>query len=122
MAEINHAVRAEVQAHPERFGKGATGQANALRNCAFSAGITFGPLVAGLVKEQFGWAAMTRAFAIAGAVACVCTVLWAGGWLFENKQKEEDNDEQVEEEAEEEVGGQQLEDQGQGWYGSEGHR
>ncbi|KAF3761347.1 MFS general substrate transporter [Cryphonectria parasitica EP155] len=89
MAEINHAVREEAEAHPERFGKGATGQANALRNCAFSAGITFGPLVAGFVKESFGWATMTRAFAVAGAVACVSTVLWAGGWILKSKEEEE---------------------------------
>lgn len=132
MAEINHAVRVELQARPERFGNGATGQANALRNCAFSAGITFGPLVAGLVKEQFGWAVMARAFAVAGAVACVCTVLWAGGWLLETKHEEEeeddddedddDDDAQVEEETEEEARAQQLEEQEQGWHGGEGHR
>ncbi|PSR76293.1 major facilitator superfamily domain-containing protein [Coniella lustricola] len=125
MAEINHAVRAEVHAHPERFAKGATGQANALRNCAFSAGITFGPLVAGLVKEEFGWPVMTRAFAVAGAVACICTVLWAGGWLFESKHTGEtdgQNGNVPAAHAETHVGTQQIEEQRPGWYGGEGHR
>ena len=86
MAEVNHAVKAECQAHPSRYAKGgATGQANAIRNCAFSTGITLGPLYAGFVKERFGWTAMVSSIGVASLLTAPLVLLWAGGWLLAPK-------------------------------------
>ncbi len=82
MAEVNHAVRAEMAAHPSRFkDQEPTGQANAIRNCAFSGGITVGPLFAGFVKAQFGWPVMVCLMGLLALLAAPLTLLWVGGWL-----------------------------------------
>lgn len=57
---------------PGIFGPGgAYGQVFALFNCSMAAATMFGPVVAGAIKEQYGWKAMSVAmgiFSISGAV------------------------------------------------------
>ncbi|TAQ89626.1 hypothetical protein B7494_g2003 [Chlorociboria aeruginascens] len=60
---------------PGIFGPGgAYGQVFALFNCSMAAATMFGPVVAGAIKEQYGWKAMTVAmgiFSISGAIPII---------------------------------------------------
>ncbi|KAF1974196.1 MFS transporter-like protein [Bimuria novae-zelandiae CBS 107.79] len=61
---------------------GAYAQAYALFNMAFAAGCTLGPLLAGFLVEQEGWATMAWILGLLLAVAAVPTFFWLGGFLF----------------------------------------
>jgi MFS family permease len=62
----------------KRSGSGsgaAYAQSYGLFNCAMAGGTLAGPVLAGWLKEQFGWRVMTwalGAFSVSGAVMAVC--------------------------------------------------
>jgi MFS family permease len=61
----------QLNAHNPSGGSAAYAQSYALFTCAMAAGTTGGPIIAGIVKERFGWTIMTWALAaisISGAI------------------------------------------------------
>jgi len=61
----------QLNAHNPSGGSAAYAQSYALFTSAMAAGNTGGPLIAGFVKERFGWTAMTWALAaisVSGAI------------------------------------------------------
>jgi MFS family permease len=62
----------------ERNGDGTSyAQSYGLFTCAMAGGTMIGPILAGLLKEKFGWSAMTWALgglAASGAVPVVCLI------------------------------------------------
>jgi MFS family permease len=91
MAEISSVVEAKeksmlTRGHPG-FGKGgAYAQAYALFNVAFAGGCMVGPLLAGFIVEDRGWATMALVLGLLSAIAAVPTCLWLGGWIFKKQQ------------------------------------
>lgn len=86
MAEISAVVEAKerkmVANGMRGYGPGgAYAQAYALFNMAFAAGCTLGPLLAGFLVEQQGWATMAWTLGLLSAVAAVPTLFWLGGFL-----------------------------------------
>lgn len=86
MAEISAVVEAKekkmVANGIQGYGLGgAYAQAYALFNMAFAAGCTLGPLLAGFLVEQEGWATMAWILGLLSAVAAVPTFFWLGGFL-----------------------------------------
>ena len=72
--------------HPGVFGKGgAVAQAYALFNMSFAAGTVVGPLWAGLVVDQAGWATMAWSLGLLSGVTTVPTLLWTGGFITRDK-------------------------------------
>lgn len=68
------------------FGKGgAFAQAYALFNVAFAGGCMAGPLLAGFIAEDSGWATMAAVLGALSAITAVPGFLWLGGWVG-NKQ------------------------------------
>ena len=65
---------------------GAYGQAYGLFNMAFAAGCVLGPLLAGFVVEERGWATMAWILGLLSAFTAVPTLLWLGGFVFAKKQ------------------------------------
>lgn len=90
MAEIAGVVEAKEKkmlANGEKgWGKGgAYAQAYGLFNMAFAGGCLVGPLLAGFVVEQSGWATMGWVLGLLSAVTFVPTLLWMGGWIGEKR-------------------------------------
>jgi MFS family permease len=90
MAEISSVVEAKeksmlAKGHPGFGSGGAYAQAYALFNVAFAGGCMIGPLVAGFIVEESGWATMAWVLGLLAAVAAVPSFLWHGGWLFKKK-------------------------------------
>jgi MFS family permease len=90
MAEISGVVEAKeksmLAAGRQGFGQaGAFGQAYALFNVAFAGGCMVGPLVAGFVVQEKGWAAMACVLGVLSAVTSLPAALWLGGWVFVKK-------------------------------------
>jgi MFS family permease len=90
MAEISNVVEAKeknmlAKGHPGFGSGGAYAQAYALFNVAFAGGCMIGPLAAGFIVEDRGWATMTWVLGLLAAVAAVPSFLWHSGWLFEKK-------------------------------------
>ncbi|KAF1955223.1 MFS general substrate transporter [Byssothecium circinans] len=68
------------------YGKGgAYAQAYALFNMAFAAGCVVGPLLAGFIVQEKGWATMAWVLGLLSAVTAVPSFLWMGGWIFGKK-------------------------------------
>ncbi|KAL8814803.1 MAG: hypothetical protein Q9223_006003 [Gallowayella weberi] len=87
MVEINRSVQAEVEKRPENFGaKGAIAQANSLRSCAFAGGTAVGPLVAGFLRDEYGWGTMSTGLGATSLAAAPLTWLWLGGPLWRNNK------------------------------------
>ncbi|KAL8796759.1 MAG: hypothetical protein Q9182_007302, partial [Xanthomendoza sp. 2 TL-2023] len=87
MAEINHSVQAEVVKRPERFGaRGAIAQANSLQRCAFAGGTAVGPLLAGFLKNTFGWGVMSTVLGAMSLATAPLTWLWLGGPLWRSNK------------------------------------
>lgn len=87
MAEISAVVEAKerkmVASGMRGYGPGgAYAQAYALFNMAFAAGCTLGPLLAGFLVEQKGWATMAWILGLLSAIAAVPSFFWLGGFLF----------------------------------------
>ncbi|KAF2246643.1 MFS transporter-like protein [Trematosphaeria pertusa] len=87
MAEISAVVEAKERkmlANGEPgYGKGgAYAQAYGLFNVAFAAGCVVGPLLAGFIAQEQGWATMAWVLGLLSAVTAVPTFLWMGGWMF----------------------------------------
>jgi MFS family permease len=87
MAEISAVVEAKEKkmlANGEKgYGKGgAYAQAYALFNMAFAAGCVIGPLLAGFIVQEKGWATMAWVLGLLSGITAVPTVLWFGGFLF----------------------------------------
>lgn len=90
MAEISAVVEAKEKkmlANGEKgYGNGgAYAQAYALFNMAFAAGCMIGPLLAGFIVQEKGWATMSWVLGLLSAVTTVPTFLWMGGFLFGKK-------------------------------------
>ena len=88
MAEISAVVEAKekkmVANGMRGYGPGgAYAQAYALFNMAFAAGCTLGPLLAGFLVEQKGWATMAWILGLLSAIAAVPSFFWLGGFLFD---------------------------------------
>ncbi|RHZ59808.1 MFS transporter [Aspergillus thermomutatus] len=82
MAEITNTVTLKEQSNPGIFGKkGAMAQAHGLMNCSYAAGSLVGPILGGVVREQFGWPTMSWVLAVFSAVASVPVALFLGGWI-----------------------------------------
>jgi MFS family permease len=86
MAEISAVAEAKERAMLLRgtgFGPGgAFAQAYALYNVAFAGGCMAGPLLAGFVAEDKGWATMAAVLRGFSAVTALPAFLWLGGWLL----------------------------------------
>ncbi|KAF1851290.1 MFS general substrate transporter [Cucurbitaria berberidis CBS 394.84] len=90
MAEISGVVEAKEKSllasgRPGFGPGGAYAQAYALFNVAFAAGTTLGPLAAGFIVQDEGWATMAWVMGMLSAITSVPAVLWMGGWLFRKK-------------------------------------
>lgn len=88
MAEIAYAVEAKAKRHPPGFfGKnGAMAQAYSLFNMAWAAGCLVGPLLAGLVNQNAGWAVTTLILGILSVVTAIPTVIWTGGSIWKARR------------------------------------
>jgi MFS family permease len=91
MAEISSVVEAKeksmlARGHPGFGSGGAYAQAYALFNVAFAGGCMVGPLLAGFIVEDRGWATMAWVLGLISAIAAVPTCLWLGGWIFKKGQ------------------------------------
>jgi MFS family permease len=64
---------------------GAFAQAYALYNVAFAGGCMAGPLLAGFVAEDKGWATMAAVLGALSAVTALPAFLWLGGWLLKKR-------------------------------------
>jgi MFS family permease len=69
---------------------GAYAQAYGLFNMAFAGGCMVGPLLAGFIVEDKGWAIMALVLGILSAITAVPACLWLGGWLFKKKHVEQE--------------------------------
>lgn len=76
MVVVNDVTEQMEKEHPGIFGEqGGTGKAYGLYNVAWSGGQVFGPLFAGYLVEQRGWATMVTVFGIlCGGVAVLLGV------------------------------------------------
>jgi MFS family permease len=61
---------------------GAFAQAYSLYNVAFAGGCMAGPLLAGFVAEDKGWATMAAVLGGLSGVTALPAFLWLGGWLL----------------------------------------
>ncbi|CAI6267145.1 unnamed protein product [Periconia digitata] len=91
MAEISAVVEAKEKkmlANGEAgYGKGgAYAQAYALFNVAFAAGCMIGPLLAGFIAQEKGWATMGWVLGLLTAITAVPSFLWVGGSMFVNNK------------------------------------
>lgn len=90
MAEISGVVEAKeknmLAAGRAGFGpSGAYAQAYGLFNMAFAGGCMVGPLLAGFIAEDKGWATMALVLGILSAITALPGCLWLGGWILEEK-------------------------------------
>lgn len=87
MAEISAVVAAKerkmvAKGEPGYGEGGAYAQAYALFNAAFAAGCMIGPLLAGFVVQERGWATMAWVLGLLSGVTAVPTFLYMGGFVF----------------------------------------
>ncbi|PSN66661.1 MFS transporter-like protein [Corynespora cassiicola Philippines] len=87
MAEISNIVEAKekkmIENGEKGYGKGgAYAQAYALFNVAFAAGCMIGPLLAGFIVQETGWATMAWVFGLLSAITAVPSFFYMGGFLF----------------------------------------
>jgi hypothetical protein len=87
MAEISGVVETKekkmLASGKKGYGKGgAYAQAYALFNMAFAAGSMIGPLAAGAVVQDRGWATMAWILGLLSGITSIPTFLWLGGWVF----------------------------------------
>lgn len=87
MAEISGIVEAKeksmLASGRAGFGPGgAYAQAYGLFNMAFAGGCMIGPLLAGFIVEDRGWAIMALVLGILSAITSVPACLWLGGWIL----------------------------------------
>jgi MFS family permease len=88
MAEIAHVVEAKEKMNPGIFGKtGAYAQAYGLFVTAWAAGSMFGPLWAGLVQNEAGWATMAWTFGLFSALGALPALIWTGGLITRRNAK-----------------------------------
>ncbi|KAH7357555.1 MFS transporter-like protein [Pyrenochaeta sp. MPI-SDFR-AT-0127] len=90
MAEISGVVEAKEKSmlasgHAGFGPGGAYAQAYALFNVAFAAGCMIGPLLAGFIVEDRGWATMAWVLGLLSAVSAVPAYLWLGGWVYKKR-------------------------------------
>lgn len=90
MAEISSVVeskeRSMLESGRKGFGPGgAYAQAYALFNVAFAGGCMAGPLLAGFIAQDKGWATMSWVLGLLSGVTFVPAFFWLGGWLFTKK-------------------------------------
>lgn len=91
MAEISGVVEAKektmLASGRAGFGPGgAYAQAYGLFNMAFAGGCMVGPLLAGFIVEDRGWAIMALVLGILSAITAVPGCLWLGGWILGGKE------------------------------------
>ena len=77
MAEVTWAI----QEASGDFEEVPYGLAYGMHSCAFSIGAIFGPIMAGSIKESYGWPAMTLALGIMAGTSAVVPAIWVGGSL-----------------------------------------
>ncbi|KAF1831192.1 MFS general substrate transporter [Decorospora gaudefroyi] len=87
MAEISAVIEAKertmlANGHAGFGDGGAFAQAYALYNVAFAGGCMAGPLLAGFVAEDRGWATMALVLGVLSAVTALPAFLWLGGWVL----------------------------------------
>jgi len=88
MAEIAYIVDAKEKERPGSFGRnGAYAQAYGLFNTAYAAGCLVGPIWAGLLEEKKGWGTVTWTLALLSAFSTIPTLLFTGGWIFNEKNR-----------------------------------
>jgi MFS family permease len=92
MAEISSVVEAKektmlASGRPGFGPGGAYAQAYGLFNMAFAGGCMVGPLLAGFIAEDKGWATMALVLGILSAITSVPAYLWLGGWLFKKEAR-----------------------------------
>lgn len=89
MAEITHVVAAKELSRPKgSFGKGgAYAQAYGLFNTAFAAGTLVGPIWAGMIKQNYGWATMAWTLGLLSGVTTVPCVIWVDGSIRKMRNK-----------------------------------
>ena len=80
-ADLLVVVEQKENSDPDAFGPGgAYAQAFALFNCSMAAATLFGPMVAGTLRERYGWDVMSAAlgvFAFSGAIPAVSgRIMW----------------------------------------------
>lgn len=91
MAEISGIVEAKektmlARGHPGFGPGGAYAQAYALFNVAFAGGCMIGPLLAGFIVEQKGWATMSWVLGLLSCITALPAFLWITGWIFEKRR------------------------------------
>ncbi|KAL9000971.1 MAG: hypothetical protein Q9169_000455 [Polycauliona sp. 2 TL-2023] len=94
LAEIAYILEAKEKHHPGLFGqKGAYAQAYGLFNCAFAGGMLVGPLWAGAVVDNQGWATMCLTLGVLSMVSAIPAFLFTNGWIGEHwkRMKKEDD-------------------------------
>jgi MFS family permease len=89
MAEITHIVSAKERSRPKgTFGAkgGAYAQAYGLFNMAFAIGTLIGPIWAGLIKQDYGWATMAWTLGLLSGVTAVPCVIWVDGSIRKRRK------------------------------------
>jgi MFS family permease len=90
MAEMTYAVEAKaLRSPPGFFGKnGAYAQAYGLFNMAWAAGSMIGPLLAGFVRDAYGWPTATLILGCVSIFTAFPTAVWTGGSIFKKRRKD----------------------------------
>lgn len=90
MAEMAYAVEAKAQRSPPGFfGKnGAYAQSYGLFNMAWAAGSMIGPLLAGLVRNEYGWPTATLILGCVSIFTALPTAVWTGGSIFKKRRRD----------------------------------
>jgi MFS family permease len=85
-AEVMHVVEEIEERNPGIFGPhGATGQAYGLTNAGLGLGCAIGPLAAGFVRVEYGWAVAVTCMAVVSAVTIIPVLPITGGSLWREK-------------------------------------
>jgi MFS family permease len=91
MAEITYILEAKEKRQPGLYGeKGAFAQAYGLFVMSFAAGCLVGPIWAGFVEEQAGWATMAWSLGILSLGGAVPALIWTGGLITQRNAKSRD--------------------------------
>lgn len=90
MAEITHIVSAKERSKPHgtTFGGkgGAYAQAYGLFNMAFAVGTLVGPIWAGLIKQDYGWATMAWTLGLLSGVTTIPCAIWVDGSIRKRRR------------------------------------
>ena len=91
MVEFTNIAADKEEKLPGSMGSGgAYAQSYSLFNMSWALGSLLGSYFAGGVREKAGWGTMGWTYAILCAVVSVPTLLYCGGWIGDEKQRQRD--------------------------------